>query len=174
MGAPTTALVAVSITDTVPSLTLPCHLQSRRWCSKCRRQCGQRSSTRVSAATMRRRTAGRLGRGGGPGSAGVAALFPPEPEGLQEGEGQQGQQRVVVQAAPGAALEVVEPQLVLELLVRLLAHPPALDQRRQGLERGVGREVGEVVLLLAARAVLADQPGLVPGKVLPARVGRPV
>jgi hypothetical protein len=43
----------------------------------------------VSAATIRRRTAGRLGAGGGPGSGGVAAPFPPEPQVLQEGEGQQ-------------------------------------------------------------------------------------
>src|SRR3954447_17736754 len=95
---------------------LPCHLQSRRWCSKRRRQCGQQRSTRVSAATMRRRMAGRLGARGGPGSAPASVLFPPEPQVLQEGEGQQAQQRVVVQPAPGAALEVVQPQLVLELL----------------------------------------------------------
>lgn len=72
---------------------------------------------------MRRRIAGRLGRGGGPGSGGVPALFPPEPKVLEEGVGQLAQERVVVQAAPGAALEVVEAQLVLELLVHLLADP---------------------------------------------------
>ena len=77
----------------------------------------------MSAARMRRRTAGRLGRGGGPGSGGVPALFSPEPQVLQEGEGQQAQERVVVQPAPGAALEVVQPQLVLELLVHLFADP---------------------------------------------------
>src|SRR3954447_15270537 len=84
---------------------LPCHVQSRRWCSKRRRQWGQQRCTRVSAATIRRRTAGRLGLGGGPGSGGLATLFPPEPKVLQEGEGQQAQERVVVQAAPAAALE---------------------------------------------------------------------
>ena len=71
----------------------------------------------MSAATIRRRTAGRLGAGGGPGSGAVPALFSPEPQVLQEGEGEQAQQRVVVQAAPAPALEVVQPQLVLELLV---------------------------------------------------------
>src|SRR3954451_23784074 len=91
---------------------LPCHLQSRRWCSKCARQCGQRSRTRVSAATIRRRTAGRLGAGGGPGSA-APVLFPPKPQVLQEGEGEQAQERVVVQPAPGPPLEVVQPELVL-------------------------------------------------------------
>jgi hypothetical protein len=56
---------------------------------------------------MRRRTAGRLGPGGGPGSGRVAALFPPEAQVLEEGE--LAQQGVVVQPAPGAALEVVQP-----------------------------------------------------------------
>src|SRR3954463_2103053 len=65
---------------------LLCHLQGRRWCSKGARQCGQRSRTRVSAATIRRLTAGRLGRGGGPASGAVSALFPPEPQVLQDGE----------------------------------------------------------------------------------------
>src|SRR6186997_3262824 len=81
-------------------LTLPCHLQSRRWCSKRCRQCGQQRSTRVSAATIPRRTAGRLGRGGGPGSVPATGLFSPEPQVLQEGEGEHAQQRVVVQPAP--------------------------------------------------------------------------
>src|SRR3954462_5319372 len=99
--------------------------------------------------------------GGGPGWGAVSALFPPEPQVLQEGEGEQAQQRVVVQPAPAPALEVVQPQLVLELLVHLLADPPALDQGGQGLERGVGRQVREVVLALAGGPVLADQPRLV-------------
>src|SRR3954453_9943435 len=103
---------------------------------------------------MRRRTSGRLGRGGGPGSAGVAALFPPEPQVLEEGEGQLAEQGVVMEPAPGAALEVVQPELVLELLVHLLADPARLDQSGQDLERRAGREVREVVLPFAARAVL--------------------
>jgi hypothetical protein len=93
--------------------------------------------------------AGSVGRGGGPG--GPASLFPPllEPEVLQEGERDHRHQRVPVQARPGAPLEVVEPQLPLELLVRLLAYPARLDQRRQLLERRLGRQVREVVLRLA-------------------------
>lgn len=42
---------------------------------------------------------------------------------LQEGKGELAQERVVVQPTPGAALEVVEAQFVLELLVHLLADP---------------------------------------------------
>lgn len=90
---------------------------------------------------MRRRTSGRLGPGGGPGSGGVGALFSPEPQMLEEGEGQLAQKQVVVQAAPAPALEMVQAQLVLELLVHLLADPARLDQGGQDLERRVGRMV---------------------------------
>ena len=91
---------------------------------------------------MRRRTAGRLGRGGGPGALAPAQLFPPEPEVLEEGERELAQERVVMEPTPAPALEVAQPQLALELLVRLLADPTGLDQAGQGLERRVGREVG--------------------------------
>ena len=63
----------------------------------------------MSAARMRRRTAGRLGRGGGPGSGGVPTLFPPEPEVLQEGEGELARHCVVAQPQPASALEVAQP-----------------------------------------------------------------
>ena len=97
---------------------------------------------------MRRRTAGRLGRGGGPPS-GRSAPFSPEPQVLEEGESQLAQQGVVVQAAPGAPLEVAQPELALHLLVHLLADPARLDQHRQNLERHIGRVAGQVVLALA-------------------------
>ena len=96
----------------------------------------------MSAARMRRRMAGRLGWSGGLGSDGLPPLFPPEPQVLEEGEGELAQERVVVQAAPAPALEVVQAQLVLHLLVHLLADPAGLDQSGQGLERGIGREIG--------------------------------
>src|SRR5215218_7281088 len=109
-------------------LALLWDVQSRRWWAKRCRQCGQRRSTRVSAATMRRRTSGRVGRGGGPAAGRAAAAFSPQPQVLQEGEGEPAQERVVVQPAPGAALEVAQPQLLLEPLVRLLARPPGFDE----------------------------------------------
>ena len=74
----------------------------------------------------------RPGLGQGPGA------FSPEPEVLEEGEGELAQEGVVVQATPAPALEVAEPQLALQLLVHLLADPAGLDQRRQPLERRVG------------------------------------
>ena len=99
-----------------------------------------------------RRTAGSVGCGGGPGREG--SLFPPpagllEPQMLQKSEGDHRHQRVAVQSDPGATLEVVEPQFLFHLLVGLLAHPTRLDRRRQLVERRVGRQIGQVVLLLA-------------------------
>jgi hypothetical protein len=47
------------------------------------------------------------------------------------------------------ALEVVEAKLLLQLLVSLLTDPAGLDHRRQFVKRGVGRQIGQVVLLLA-------------------------
>src|SRR5881275_3529248 len=75
-----------------------------------------------------RRAAGRVGWGGGPGEP--ASLFSPrpEPQVLEERERDHGHQRVPVQTGPGAALEMVEAELLLHLLVRLLAHPARLDR----------------------------------------------
>lgn len=81
-------------------------------------QCGQRNRTCVTAASRCRRTVGSDGAGGGP--PGAAPVFPPQPQVLQEGERDQAQQRMVVQARPRAALEVVEAKFVLQLLVGLL------------------------------------------------------
>src|SRR5689334_24971108 len=113
-----------------------------------------------------RRTAGRVGWGGGPPGEPAPLSSPrPEPRVLEERERDHGHQRVPVQAGPGAALEVVEAELLLRLLVRLLADPARLDRGRQLPERRLGRQVGQVVLPLARGAVLADQPDLVPGQV---------
>jgi hypothetical protein len=75
------------------------------------------------------RTTGKLGWGGGP-----TVLFPPPCGGealvLEERQGDQGHQRVPVQPGPGAALEVVEPEFLLEPLMRLLANPTCLDRCR--------------------------------------------
>src|SRR4051812_11723147 len=84
-----------------------------------------------------RRTAGRVGWGGGPGEP-ASLFFPrPEPQVLEERERDHGHQRVPVQAGPGAALEVVEAELLLHPLVRLLADPARLDRGRRLLERGL-------------------------------------
>lgn len=49
-----------------------------------------------------------------------------EPQGLQECEGNHGEQSEVVKAR--AALEMVEAEFLLHLLVSLLARPPSLDR----------------------------------------------
>jgi hypothetical protein len=94
--------------------------------------------------------------------------------GLQERIGDHGQERVSVQACPGAALEVVEPEFFLELLVRLLANPSGLDGGRKLLERSVGGQVGQVVLALAGRALLPHDPHLLAGQVLRSHVVDPL
>jgi hypothetical protein len=71
----------------------------------------------------KRRIAGRVGSSGGPGSGSL--VFPPpaefsEPQVLQEREADQRHERVMVEPGPAPPLEVIEPELLLELLVRLL------------------------------------------------------
>ena len=90
---------------------------------------------------MRRRTSGRVGRGGGPASPRGPTLFSPKPQVLEEGERELAQEHVVVQPGPGPSLEVAEAEFPLELLVHLLARPTGLDPRREGLERQVGSEI---------------------------------
>ena len=71
---------------------------------------------------------GKLGCGGGP----LAFLFSPlgglEALILQEQIRHQRHQRVPMQHPPRAAHEVVEPELFLELLMGLLAHPTRFDR----------------------------------------------
>jgi hypothetical protein len=67
---------------------------------------------------------------------------------LEIGEGDAGHQRVSVQPGPGTPLEVVQPQLLLELLVRLLAHPARLDRRGERAQGRARIQVAEVVFAL--------------------------
>src|SRR3954452_9222555 len=100
---------------------------------------------------MARRISGSDGCGGGPPDA---TFFPPprrlQAPVLQIGKGDAGHQRVPMQAGPGAALEVAEPQFLLELLMYLFAGPARLDSGDQAPQRGPLRQVAEVVLLLTA------------------------
>lgn len=54
---------------------------------------------------------------------------------LQERKGDHAEECVVVKTSPAAALEVIEPELLLHLLVRLLADPARLDDAGQLSER---------------------------------------
>ena len=75
---------------------------------------------------MARRTAGRVGWGGGP-----AILFFPfgccQAAVLQEGVGDHRHQRMAVKPLPASTLEVIKADLLFELLMRLLADPACLD-----------------------------------------------
>jgi hypothetical protein len=104
---------------------------------------------------MVRRTAGRLGDGGGPGTRrGIfprpRRALPGEALVLQVGEGHAGHQGVPVQAGPGPALEVAETEFLLQLLMCLLADPAGLDRGGERPPRGPRRQVAEVVFALAA------------------------
>jgi hypothetical protein len=68
---------------------------------------------------------------------------------LKEGEGEHGHECMAVKALPGSALEVVETELLFQLLMGLLANPSRLDGCGQGAQAGRGRQIGEVVFLLA-------------------------
>jgi hypothetical protein len=81
-----------------------------------------------SAARSSRRSAGSEGWGGGPGDG--AGFFPaPQATGdaqatvLEVGEADHREERVVMEPRPRAALEMIEPQFSLELLVRQAGCP---------------------------------------------------
>src|SRR3954462_8448397 len=67
----------------------------------------------------------------------------------QEAVGEERQAGVVVEAAPGAALEVVQAQLLLQLLVALFHRPAAFPQADRLLAAGARRQVREGELPLA-------------------------
>ena len=81
--------------------------------------------------------AGMLGCGGGP----PILFFPSrclEAAGLKECIGDHGHQGVSVQPGPGSAFEVVEAELLLELLMRLLTDPSGFDRGGEHLEARIG------------------------------------
>ena len=90
-------------------------------------------------------TAGRLGDGGGPGT--LACIFPPprpmilgDAQALEIGERDAAHHRAPVQPCPRATLDMAQPKLSLELLVRLLTHPARLDGGSQRAHRSAGQE----------------------------------
>src|SRR5689334_1681052 len=124
---------------------------------------------------MARRISGSDGCGGGPPGT---TFFSPtrrlQAPVLQPGKGDAGHQSVPMQAGPGAAFEVTEPELLLELLMHLLARPACLDGGGQPPQRGPLRQVAEVVFLLAAVAPFTDQPEFLAGQAGALGVERPV
>ena len=76
-------------------------------------------------------------------------VFSPKPQMLENGKGDHRHERVMVQAAPTATLEVIKADLLLHLLVHLLADPTGLDRRRQALQRDIFNMIAQVVFALA-------------------------
>src|SRR3954462_14519457 len=105
---------------------------------------------------MARRISGSDGCGGGPLRP---TFFSPtrrlQAPVLQISKADAGHQRVAMQAGPGPALKVAEPQFLLELLMYLFAGPARLDGGDQPAQRSLPRQVAEIILLLAAVAPLA-------------------
>ena len=79
---------------------------------------------------------------------------------MKERVGDHDHQGMPVQADPGSAFEMVQPEFLLELLVRLLADPSGLDGGGERLEGSIGRQVRDIVFPLPGRAPLAQQPDL--------------
>src|SRR5579872_5858814 len=65
----------------------------------------------------------------------------------------------MMEAVPGATLEVVEAEFLLELLVGLLAGPTRFDRGGQNAERRAIVVIGEVEFDVAVSSTLADEPG---------------
>ena len=89
---------------------------------------------------------------------------------LQVGIGDYCHHGVAMKAMPGAAFEVIEAELFLELLVRLFAKPARLDRGGERLEIDICGQVGEIVFSFARAASLADEPGFLARHVLHAFV----
>src|SRR5262249_17449919 len=84
---------------------------------------------RAMSSRMAWRTAGNVGRGGGP----LILFFPPccfKPAILEESVGDHRHERMTVKARPGSALEGIETKFFFQLLVSLLANPSCLDGGR--------------------------------------------
>jgi hypothetical protein len=67
---------------------------------------------------------------------------------------------------PRSSLVVIETKLFLQLLMGLLTDPSGFDRGSQAAQIHLGWQVGDVVLFLSRRTVLADEPSLVAGETL--------
>ena len=69
---------------------------------------------------------------------------------------------------------MVEPKFLFELLLGLITNPSGFDRDDQHLERSIGRQVRHIVVLLAGRPPLADEPDLVTRHALDTIIERPM
>ncbi len=71
-----------------------------------------------------------------------------------------------MQTLPRSALEVIETEFFLQLLVSLLANPTSLDGSRERAQVSLCRQVGEIVFLLSRHPMFSDEPSLLAGQML--------
>ena len=79
-------------------------------------------------------------------------FFPPrlcETTMLEEGVSDHGHECVTVETLPGSPLEVIKPEFLFQLLMRLFADPSRLDLGSQCAQICRGRQIGEIVFLLS-------------------------
>src|SRR6266498_614064 len=117
-------------------------------------QAGQ-AMTRSRAASRSRRAAGRLREGGKAGRCLTGGVE----EGVAPDEGDQGQ--MAVQARPGSALVVAEPELLFAILMEAFDGPALVSQSELVVERAIVERPGEVPLrfaVLTRKGTLADEP----------------
>ena len=55
---------------------------------------------------------------------------------------------------------MVKPEFLFELLVRLFTDPPGFNRGGQHLDRGIGRQVRDIIFLRAGQTSFADEPHL--------------
>src|SRR6516225_2948477 len=93
---------------------------------------------------------------------------------LEECVSHQAHERVAMKTLPRSSLVVIETQLFLQLLMGLLTDPSGLDRGSQAAQVHLRWQVGDVVLFLSRRTVLADEPSLVARKTLPILAAYPL
>src|SRR6266566_2517634 len=91
------------------------------------------------SSRMAWRTAGNVGRGGGP----LILFFPPccfKPAILEESVGDHRHERMTVKALPGSALEVIETKFFFQLLVSqlMVRHLALASMSSAGIDRMSG------------------------------------
>ena len=68
---------------------------------------------------------------------------------LEEGVSDHSHEGVTMKSLPGSSFKVIKAEFLFQLLVGLLANPSRFDGGSQGAQVGRGRQVGEIVFLLA-------------------------
>src|SRR6185503_17504071 len=123
----------------------------------------QRTRSWRSQTRTQRWTSGRVRPVGEGGKAAVVRGGTLED---QEAIGEHGEGEMTMEAVPASPLIVVQPALALGVFVELLDRPAGMGQFDQPFERGLGRQVAGVAILIAVAAGDAsaiEEPVCAPG-----------